>query len=189
MCPKVTQIKGHTFILFVEQIDETCVFPVICRLIWIETSHAKKESQWLQTSAWIRIVIRILDPERNPDHPQILLDCSLVRETPLINVSCISVHYFVLSVDPALRHGIDAALGQRLVFALIVFKIVHLHVYPSDTRRWAGVVLMLGQRRRRWTNIRAALVRRLVSAGWLVSTVDPISRVSYIPNLLFYRPL
>ena len=37
------------------------------------------------------------------------------------------------SVDPVLRHGIDAALGQRLVFALIVFKIVNLHVYPADT--------------------------------------------------------
>ena len=32
---------------------------------------------------------------------------------------------------------------------------------------------MLGQRRRRWANIRAALVQRLASAGWLVSTVNP----------------
>ena len=45
---------------------------------------------------------------------------------------------------------------------------------------------MLGQRRRRWPSIRAALVQRLVFAGWLVSTVDPIS---YTSNLLFYRPM
>ena len=48
---------------------------------------------------------------------------------------------------------------------------------------------MLGQRRRQWANIRAALVLRLVSAGWLFSTVNPISGVSYTSNLLFYRPL
>ena len=35
----------------------------------------------------------------------------------------------MLSVDLVLRHNIDAALGQRFVFALIVFKIVHLHDY------------------------------------------------------------
>ena len=48
---------------------------------------------------------------------------------------CKVILWFCLTIDPVLRHGIDAALGQRLVFALIVFKIVHLHVYPADTRR------------------------------------------------------
>ena len=34
-----------------------------------------------------------------------------------------------LCVDPVLRHGSDAVLDQPLVFALILLKIVYLHVY------------------------------------------------------------
>ena len=36
--------------------------------------------------------------------------------------------------------------------------------YPADTRHWAIVGSMLGQRRRRWTNIKQAMVERLVFA-------------------------
>ena len=35
---------------------------------------------------------------------------------------------------------------------------------PSNTRRCSSVDLMMGQRRRRWTNIKSALVQRLVFA-------------------------
>ena len=36
---------------------------------------------------------------------------------------------------------------------------------PANTRRWTNVGLMLGQRRRRWANIKPTLVQRLVLAG------------------------
>ena len=36
---------------------------------------------------------------------------------------------------------------------------------PASTRRWTSVGLMLGQRRRRWPDIKSKFVRRLVFAG------------------------
>ena len=33
--------------------------------------------------------------DRNPDNPQNVIDCSLARDTPLVNVSCKSVLYFL----------------------------------------------------------------------------------------------
>ena len=35
------------------------------------------------------------DPNRNPDHPQKGIDCSLARDIPLVIVSCESFRYFV----------------------------------------------------------------------------------------------
>ena len=35
-----------------------------------------------------------LDPGRNPDHPQTVIDCSLAQGTNLETVSCKSLHYF-----------------------------------------------------------------------------------------------
>ena len=66
----------------------------------------KTSSQGLQTSAArygsssgaIPIAIRI-NPDRNSDHPQNLMDCSLVRDTPLVKVLCKSVHCFVSTPD------------------------------------------------------------------------------------------
>ena len=43
----------------------------------------------------ILIVSRILEPDCTTDHPQYVIVCSLARDTPLIKVSCKSVHYFV----------------------------------------------------------------------------------------------
>ena len=43
---------------------------------------------------------------------------------------------------------------------------------PANTRRRANVVLMLGQRRRRWPNISTTLGQRLVFAG--KSDVNPL---------------
>ena len=37
--------------------------------------------------------------------------------------------------------------------------------FPANTRRWLNVVLMLGQRRRQWANIKPTLRQRLVFAG------------------------
>ena len=39
-----------------------------------------------------------------------------------------------------------------------------LDTFPASTRRWSNAGLMLGQRRRRWLNIKAPLVQRLVFA-------------------------
>ena len=41
----------------------------------------------------------------------------------------------------------------------------YIHPPPANTTRWTNADLMLGQRRRRWTNIKTALVQRLVFAG------------------------
>ena len=43
----------------------------------------------------IRIIIRMLDPDRNPDHPPNLTDSSLTRDTPLVKVSCKSVRNLI----------------------------------------------------------------------------------------------
>ena len=51
--------------------------------------------------------------------------------------------------------------------------------YPSNTRRWANVVLMLGQRRRRWPNIKTTLAQRHVFAG-ISSTVGVVRTVSQV---------
>ena len=48
---------------------------------------------------------------------------------------------------------------------------------PVYTRHWADVVLMLGQRRRRWTNIKTTPVQCLVFAG--------IGLVHYVSNSSF----
>ena len=42
---------------------------------------------------------------------------------------------------------------------------IHLKVIPANTKRRDSVVVMLGQRRRRWTNITTTLSRRFVFAG------------------------
>ena len=42
------------------------------------------------------------------------------------------------------------------------------NVIPANTRRWPNDGLMLGQRQRRWANIKPTLLQRLVFAGiWL----------------------
>ena len=46
---------------------------------------------------------------------------------------------------------------------------------PANTRRWPNADLMLGQRRRRWTNIKSALGHRLVFA-WGESFERPFER-------------
>ena len=43
----------------------------------------------------VRIVIRILDPDRKPHHPQNLSDFSMARDTPLVKVSCKSDLYLI----------------------------------------------------------------------------------------------
>ena len=37
--------------------------------------------------------------------------------------------------------------------------------HPANTTRWNNDVLMLGQRRRRWANIKTSLFKRVVFAG------------------------
>ena len=64
--------------------------------------------------------------------------------------------------DPLLDHWDEGCAwldpGRSGIRGL-VFK------HPVNTRRWTHADLMLGQRRRRWTNIKLALVQRLVCAG------------------------
>ena len=41
----------------------------------------------------------------------------------------------------------------------------HENNFPAGTRRWTNVGLLLGQRRRRWANIKPTLVQGPVPAG------------------------
>ena len=44
------------------------------------------------------------------------------------------------------------------------------HLFPTTTRHWPDVVLMLARRLRRRPNIKTTLGQRLVFAGWLYSS-------------------
>ena len=48
---------------------------------------------------------------------------------------------------------------------VILFKLYRIGCWTADTRRWIIVGLTLVQRRRRWTNVKPTLIKRLVSAG------------------------
>ena len=71
----------------------------------------------------------------------------------------------------------DAALGQRIMLAA--------WVYPANTRHSSDAVLMLGQRRRRWTNIKTALGECLVFA---IRGNYFIKNYSLIISLKIYQP-
>ena len=70
----------------------------------------------------------------------------------------------LLSADPVcITHGLLPGFKPEVV-VLSAFSC------PENTRWWNNVVLMLGQRRRRWANIKTALFHRLVFAGCLVKS-------------------
>ena len=50
---------------------------------------------------------------------------------------------------------------------------------PASTRRWTSVGLMLGQRRRRWPDIKLKFVRRLVFAGKALRAPQKLRVSSY----------
>ena len=70
----------------------------------------------------------------------------------------------LLSADPVcITHGLLPGFKPEV----IVLSAISC---PVNTRRWNNAVLMLGQRRRRWANIKTALFHRLVFAGCLVKS-------------------
>ena len=56
---------------------------------------------------------------------------------------------------------------SRFTMSLIFYKFI-APVGPENTRHWAIVGSMLGQRRRRWTNIEPTMAECLVFAGGLL---------------------
>ena len=54
---------------------------------------------------------------------------------------------------------------------------------PADTICWMNVVLMLGQRRRRWTNIKTTLIQRLGKCRWEVQWYF-FMKLFHIENML-----
>ena len=56
------------------------------------------------------------------------------------------------------------------------------HHIPANTRHWTNVCLMLGQRRRRWANIKPTLVQRLVFAGILTYNVIPAAAKTLVQH-------
>ena len=55
--------------------------------------------------------------------------------------------------------------------------------YPGYTWRWRNVDLLLFQRRRRWTNIKPTLCKRLVFAGIGLAVFASPGQISYCPRL------
>ena len=74
--------------------------------------------------------------------------------------------------------NINPALGQHLVCLLQsgvgLYHFICITVCPVNTRCWTNGGLMLGQRRRRWPNIKPALVQRLVFDVWLLALGYPL---------------
>ena len=62
---------------------------------------------------------------------------------------------------------------------------LHVSSNPANTRRWGNVGFMLGQRRRRWANIKPTLAQRLVFAGntiiWRIRTFEHKGEFFYGP--------
>ena len=68
--------------------------------------------------------------------------------------------------------NIDPTFAQSLVFAgdrlFVVIRCSHISAAlfnPANTILWNNAVLMLGQRRRRWANIKKSLFQSVVFAG------------------------
>ena len=109
------------------------------------------------------------------------------------------------------------SMGKRLVWVVVMvwgrdpswlgavsltvcyYWYLHRHFimrYPANTRRWTNAGLMLGQRRRRWTNIKPALVKgrdgyhtamcQVTSPHTIIiHSSRHISRTSNVANMLF----
>ena len=57
-------------------------------------------------------------------------------------------------------------------------------IIPANTVRWNNDVLMLGQRRRRWANIKTLLFQRVVFAGMVLDCARLYIYVSLYLHLL-----
>ena len=82
----------------------------------------------------------------------------------------------LFKVADTFQSGRYAPLAAKRPYVLIFLITPASHSSGhSDTRRSPDVVLMLGQRRRRWPNIKAALGERLV---WLLGLINtPLCRL------------
>ena len=60
----------------------------------------------------------------------------------------------------------------------------HSSCFPANTLRWNNDVLMLGQRRRRWANIKTSLFQRVVFAGLPLFPEVHLA----VPSLIVYIP-
>ena len=59
----------------------------------------------------------------------------------------------------------DLAWGWAQCITSVWHFVCYGLILPANTRRWPGVVLLLGQRRRQWANIETTLGQRLVFVG------------------------
>ena len=83
------------------------------------------------------------------------------RLSPAQSFSHFTINLFFLLVDSTY------SLGSCHTWGVCAMAAAPSAAIPADTRRWITVGLALVQRRRRWTNVKPAVIQRLVSAGIL----------------------
>ena len=114
--------------------------------IWICTPSGYKGGRWREWFRAIRIKLLQVIPANTRRWPSVwLILAHRLRRQP----------------------NIIPTLGQRLVFAgmaavVAVNTLTASTTLPANTKLWINVVLMLGQRRRRWANIKATVVQCVV---------------------------
>ena len=62
----------------------------------------------------------------------------------------------------------NCLLFKSAVTAVCLLPAPYNDLHPTNTARWANVGLMLGQRRRRWRNIKPTLAQRAVLPGMIL---------------------
>ena len=104
-------------------------------------------------------------------------------------VAVIHVELKVRRIQTEEGHWIAAGLNLR-------FHQLEWQTIPAITRRLTSVGLKLGQRRRRWANIKPTLVQRFVFAGilkhvdyiiWLVGITHKTQSVNAIIRQILYN--
>ena len=75
-----------------------------------------------------------------------------------------------------------SSVPTRFDLKKIIVQYYHTNRCPANTRRWINGVLTLGQRRRRWPNVKTPLIQRPVFAER--ECIDLLVQISDTANIL-----
>ena len=163
--------------------------------------HFTRKNQRFSTWRWLRA----MSTPRFENARNVLMTarhmswaCELAAEMLLILISLFSTWLIQAKVsdmtaqrnDP--RFCMSAICGWNLQFQILIqlhwdtFSPAH---FPANTRHWANVGLMLGQRRRRWTNIKPILVQCLVFAGLVQWQKEGDGRIYETTRIKYFRKM
>ena len=74
------------------------------------------------------------------------------------------------------------------MYAAVIYVAFFQSNYPASTRHWDSVGLMLGQRRRRWANIKPTLSQCIVLAGYQATISEGVKTLNLSNQPLFHWP-